>query len=556
MKMVFWKIGVWVAVAGSLLWLWQQSIVNALSPHGSPILFGTFLGGELSDYAYEIVTDGNGQVYVAGTTSSPIFPAPNYDQHGVDVFYGALAADGASMDYIVHVNPTALNQVDDGYGIAIDSNGNIYVTGQAQSDDFPTTSGAYDESYNGNGDAFLMKIDPAGNLLFSTFLGGSDVDTARDVIVDNNDNPYVVGSSWSTDFIPTTIGPLGQRDIFALRVSQDGSAVAEAVLIGGAGQEEARFAVWQGESLLITGWTRSTNFPTTASAYDQTHNGGADVFGLKLDLEMPALLYSSYLGGASDDFGYGLVMDSAGNAHFTGSTSSTNFPTTANSWDNTLNDGINNIDSDAFWAKLSANGNSLLYATYLGGTVREVGAAIGYDPGQGVFFTGLTESTNFPTSDNAYDNSLDGGQDGFIAQFSPNGQLLEYGSFLGGSDWEEGSSLVVGADGMLYVAGKSQSPDFPVTNGAYDTTHNGEMDAFILKINLTGSPNPTPTPSPIATATATATSTPQPTFTPTVGVSVTPTTNPSPTPTPTHTATPTAIIPSESWNIYLPALLR
>ena len=312
---------------------------------------------------------------------------------------------------------------DQGLDIAVDAGGNAYVTGFTSSTDFPTTPGAFDTTFNGNSDAFVTKLDPTGSMLiYSTYLGGTGINQGSSIAVDAGGNAYV------------------------------------------------------------TGFTQSTNFPTTPGAFDTTFNGAQDAFATKLNPTGSLLLYSTYLGGISSDEGFGIAVDAGGNAHITGLTSSSNFPTTPGAFDTTFNG-----DQDAFVTKFDPTGSMLLYSTYLGGTSSDQGRGIAVDAGGNAYVTGLTSSSNFPTTPGAFDTTFNGAQDAFVTKLDPTGSMLIYSTYLGGASSDEGRGIAIDAGGNAYVTGITLSANFPTTLGAFDTTFNGNQDAFVTKIDPTGS---------------------------------------------------------------------
>jgi Beta-propeller repeat len=243
---------------------------------------------------------------------------------------------------------------DEGLGIAVDSAGAAYVTGFTESSNFPTTTGAFDTGLDGS-EAFVSKLDPSGSgLAYSTFLGGGGSDRGFDIAVDSAGAAYV------------------------------------------------------------TGETESTDFPTTAGAFDTSLNGGFDAFVAKLDPSGSGLAFSTFLGGSSSDFGRGIAVDSAGAAHATGDAFSADFPTTAGAFDTSFNG-----DFDAFVAKLDPSGSGLTYSTFLGGSSGEFGEGIAVDSAGASHVTGITGSTDFPTTAGAFDTAFNGGnEDAFVSKLT------------------------------------------------------------------------------------------------------------------------------------------
>ncbi|MCX6360990.1 MAG: SBBP repeat-containing protein [Armatimonadetes bacterium] len=223
-------------------------------------------------------------------------------------------------------------------GIAVDNDGAAYVTGESRSADFPTSSGAYDTSHNGDDDAFVTKLNATGTAVaYSTFLGGSVGDQGRGIAVDSSGAAFVTGSTQSTD-LPTTSGAFdrsfgGNEDAFVAKLNAAGTALVYSTYLGGSGIEKGLAAAVAGDgSAYLTGFTESADFPTTAGAYDVSHNGNADAFVVKLNAGGTALTYSTLIGASYIDYGCAIAIDSGGSAYVTGFTALGSFPTTAGAW--------------------------------------------------------------------------------------------------------------------------------------------------------------------------------------------------------------------------------
>jgi len=519
----------------------------------SDLLYATFLGGGDEDWAGGPVVDESGAVYVAGYTTSPDFPTmpgvfdATYSGQ-TDAFVVKLDPAGRGLLYASFLGG---NGEDLARALAVDASGAAYITGDTRSFDFPCTSGAFDITYNGGRDSFVVKLNPAGSELFyATFLGGSDSDWADTLAVDGNGAAYVAGYTRSTDF-PTTPGAFdstyngGSADAFVVKLNPAGSDLAYATFLGGGGWDgTSALAVGGDGAVYVTGGTWSSDFPSTAGAFDTSYHGYSDVFVAKLNPTGRGLLYATLLGGGNWDVSNGLAVDRAGAAYIAGYTRSTDFPTTYSAFDRSFHGGTCGTPpdtypcSDAFVAKLNPAGTDLNYATFLGGGAEDWAGGVIVDGESAVYLAGGTHSVDFPITGGAFDPDFNGGtKDAFVAKLSVVGSELLYATFLGGGSDDVASALAVGGNRAIYVAGYTASADFPTTSGAFDTTYNGGSDAFVVLMSPGGAmPTPTPTPTP----TATATPTPTPTWTPTH----TPTPTPTSTPTPTATATPT---PAPTW---------
>jgi hypothetical protein len=253
--------------------------------------------------------------------------------------------------------------------------------------------------------------------------------------------------------------------------------------IGGNNPDIARGIAVCTTYAVITGWTNSTDFPTTIGAFDRTYNGGvSDAFVTRPQNLTSSYPYSTYIGGNETDIGYGIAVDSNGNAYIIGVTNSTNFPVTPNVYDNSYNGG-----GDVFVAKLNATGTTVIYCTYLGGSGYDCGRGIAVDSSCNAYITGYTNSTDFPTPPGANDTTYNGGSlDVFIAKLNSTGNLV-YSTYLGGTDRDGADAIAIDSSGNAYVTGFTWSDDFPTTTGAYDTSLGGNSDAFVTKLNATGS---------------------------------------------------------------------
>src|SRR5438445_533450 len=304
-------------------------------------------------------------------------------------------------------------------GIAVDTQGNAYVTGVTRSSDFPTTTGAFQIASSGGEDAFVTKLNPTGSaLVYSTFLGGSNDDEGFGIAADAAGNAYVTGVTTSSNF-PTTAGAVqstlgGFGRAFVTKLNPTGTALVYSTYLGGTSADDGfGIAADAAGNAYVTGFTQSSNFPTRAGAFQATFGGVEDTFVTKLDPTGAALVYSTYLGGSGDDDGFGIATDAAGNAYVTGFTDSTNFPTTADAFQTNFG-GV----EDAFVTKLNPTGAALVYSTYLGGSGDDEGLWIAVDAAGNAYVTGGTDSINFPTTTGAFQIASSGGGDGFVSKFT------------------------------------------------------------------------------------------------------------------------------------------
>jgi len=375
---------------------------------------------------------------------------------------------------------------EDGLGIAVDPWGDAFITGWTRSPDFPTTPGAHDRELGGIHDVFVTRVSGTGALLWSTFVGGSGVDTGRGIAVDRWGNAFITGTTTSSDF-PTpggfdaTMG--GGDDGFVMKLSAGGALLWSSYL-GGSIENDVPTAVAVDDSgdAFVVGYTLSPDFPVPGG-FDTFLDGAGDAFVTKVSGAggPGALQWSTFLGGGGADYGWGIVVNGAGDAFITGTTTeiagSVNFPTTPGAFDTTLGG-----TADAFVTKVSGTG-SLVWSTYLGGSDSEWGFGIALDVSGNPLVTGRTASADFPTSPGV-DRTFNGTTDAFVTKFSGSG-AFEWSTYLGGAqeDWAEG--IAVDGQGNSYLTGYTESPDFPTPNG-FDATYGGAIDAFVTKMSGSG----------------------------------------------------------------------
>ena len=342
------------------------------------------------------------------------------------------------------------------------------------------TYGFYAAAYDSR---YPLIIDPS--LIYSTYLGGGVADYGYSIAVDAAGSAYITGETGSTNFPtqnPYQASNAGSWDAFVTKLSPEGNSLAYSTYLGGSGIDEGRgIAVDAAGSAYVIGLSDSTNFPTTAGAFQTANAGSADAFVTKLSPAGNSLAYSTYLGGGGGDLGYGMAVDTDGSAYVTGWTNSGNFPTTPGALQTTLA-GI----SDAFVTKLSPVGSALAYSTYLGGSGSEDGLGIAVDTTDRAYITGDTNSTNFPTTVGAFRTTLAGTTDAFVTKLSPAGSALVYSTYLGGGNEDIGRGIAVDPAGSAYVTGPTHSTNFPTTAGALQTSYAGNGDAFVTRLSAAG----------------------------------------------------------------------
>jgi uncharacterized repeat protein (TIGR01451 family) len=389
--------------------------------------------------------------------------------------------------------------VDEAFGVSVDAQGHTYVIGYTWSDDFPTTAGAWDESCGTGGecgdtqgfDVFVTKLSADGSsLVWSTFLGGTAGDIGHDIVVDGSGRAFLTGETRSTDF-PVTPDALQSvpgaspfnQDAFVTILSADGADLVYSSYLGGSGNENhttdySGIALYSADLACVTGVTESSDFPTTAGAFGSTLNGPRDVFVACHDFggATPVRTFATFLGGNGYESAGGIAIDPIGNVYVGGTTSSTDFPTSAGAFDSTLSG-----NDDAFAAKFDAAGNRV-YATLIGGSTAEVGSGIAVDPGGNAYLTGWRASaTDFPTTPGAFD--VDSGW-GFVSKFNTVGTDLVYSTFIAGVNPED---IATDGAGHAFIVGTAWSDSFPATPDAFAATLTGVEDVALATLDASGS---------------------------------------------------------------------
>ena len=328
-------------------------------------------------------------------------------------------------------------------------------------------------------------IDP---LIYSTFIGGSGYEIVRDMVLDNDGNAYLVGYTTSVDF-PTSAtayndtfsGPLD--DIIVLKLSADGSTLLYSTYIGGNGSDVAYgIDIDASGCVYVTGCTDSTNFPVV-NAYDDTYNGKnaefGDCFILKLSSDGSSLIYSTYFGGSGDDLAFAVTIDFENNVIFTGETTSTDFPL-HNAIDSKF-DGV----VECIFVKIATNGSTVIFSTYFGETEQygfERGYALVTNDNGDIYFTGKTFSDNITVTDETTFGSYHGATDTFLVKLSGDGSLL-YSACIGGQMEDDPHAIKIDSANNLYLAGVTNSNDFPVVN-AYDDEYSYRSDIYLMKLSM------------------------------------------------------------------------
>ena len=409
----------------------SDSFVLKLNPSGSALVYTTYFGGNRYDMSNSIAVDPYGEACITGWTNSTNFPTTpwavqtNHGEDYYDAFVVKLSARGSEFVYSTYLGG---RNYDTGYGIAVDADGNAYITGTTQSNNFPISSSSFQPTFTQHDPletrAFITKLNPSGSaLIYSTYLGGS-------------------GTSNSASSI--AVDAMGQA--------------------------------------YITGRTNSTDFPVTSGAFQSKYGGGyGDAYIVKLNAAGSNLLYSTFLGGSENETGFSITVDSTGHAYLTGETASPNFPTLRAiqpffGGNSEFPVPPLSPNLDAFITKLEPDGSGLVFSTYLGAEDFDKGTGIALDASDNIYITGLTRSNyGFPMVNPL--RATDFNLNAFVTKLNAAGSVIIYSTHLGGSSDDTGTGLAVDATGNAYVTGWTLSSDFPLQHPLQSTGPN-----FVTKI--------------------------------------------------------------------------
>src|SRR5580698_6374707 len=504
--------------------------------------YASYFGGSNNDASRGMAVDAAGNIYLTGFALSNNLPVTSGSfqtsyhggtadaLQGGDVFVAKFTAAGA-FAYVTYVGGS---QDDVGLAIAVDASGNAYVTGYTDSTNFPTVAGSFKTVFQGAGgnkwygpvgDAFVFKLNPAGSaLVYSTYLGGSFDDRGTAIAVDSAGNAYVGGDTMSVNFPvlhayqatykggggspsfccgdPSPFITFG--DGFITKLNPAGTGLVFSTYFGGSLDDTVTsLAVDSSGDIYFGGSTLSTDFPIL-NAY-QGHFGGAagpnaqpvitagDGYVAKLS-STGSLLYSTYLGGSSDDTVMGLAIDGSGAVYVAGFTSSANFPVSKTAAQptfagpSTITGQRGFVWGNAFAAKLAPTGESLVYSTFIGGSDDDAGMSIAVDAAGNAYVGGLANSTNFPiTSQTALQATFGGtgaaggmlatdpSGDGFLTQISPDGSKFLFSTYYGGEYDDAITSVALDAQGNVYLSGSTVSPNLRVTSNAAQPAFGGSQ---------------------------------------------------------------------------------
>jgi hypothetical protein len=526
-----------------------DAFITKFDPTGTTLVYSTFLGGSLDETAFGIAVDASGNAYVTGQTTSTDFPLKNPVQATCGCGLNTITGERRSEAFISKLNSTGSALIystylggssDDAAGaIALDSVGNAYVAGATTSSDFNTVS-PIQLHLAGAVNAFVTKINAAGSAFsYSTYLGGSGFDFANGIAEDSSGNAYVAGVTNSLDF-PTTTGALqntfggagksGAGDGFLTKIDATGSSLVYSTYLGGSDDDSANaVTVDAAGNAYVTGATSSANFATTPGAFQTTLTPGTctgfdaggnafqfpcpDAFVMKLNAAGSAAVYSTLLGGSTEDSGNGIAIDSSSNVFVAGFARSADFPLL---FPIQAGPGLNALGSaqHVFVSELNAAGSALVYSTYLGGQGADTAAGIALDSAGNAYVAGVTNSPNFPAV-HAFQAAAQGSNDAFVAKIdgATAGPALQFKPFtltfaaqlLGTTSAPQNITLSNPGNGAMSISGISTTGPFTQTNdcgatiapagsctiqASYVPAATGEQAGFVnVSDNAAGSPH-------------------------------------------------------------------
>jgi len=517
-----------------------------------PILsYSTFIEGSTTESgAVSIAVDAAGEAFVTGWAFPPFPITPGAYQttsdvlQGSTVFISKLSADGRSLLYSTYLEANGFSWSN---AIAIDGQGDAYVAGDA-GENFPTTPGAFQTTDpTGVNLAFVSKLNSTGTaLLYSTYIGGSvstnpsnaglPQNTVYAMAVDGAGEAFLTGYTYARDF-PTTSGAFQPKLTtgnvngtgWVAKMNSAGSALVYGTYLGGGASDAGRgIAIDSAGNAIVAGYTESTDFPVTSNALQSTDNAAPIGSGTtndtgfvsKLNSTGSSLIFSTFLGGSNSDQMLAAATDAAGSAYIVGTCLSKDFPATKGAFQTTMQESWNPC-----MAKISSDGSSLNYATYVGGSGEDTGVAIAVDSSGDAYITGDASAVDFPVTPGAfqtenYASVYSGDLGSFLTEMNPSGSALVYSTFVGGSGSLTGencgcaTALALDSSANVYVVGRTFSEDFRTTPGAYMTTLEADEGAppwlfesssvFVIKFNA-GEMKPIP----LSTTTVTANPNPQ-----------------------------------------------
>ena len=396
----------------------------------------------------------------------------------MDALIVKLNSDGKKVGYITQIGGKGWDAVQ---GMALDAERNIYAVGTTYSSDFPISEISFQKEFGGESDAFVVKLNPKGEVIWSILLGGSEDEDGRDIIIDSNNTIHIIGRTASNNF-PTTPNEAlqaesaGGIDVFIASIDWEGNVLASSYF-GGSG-DDIGFSINANNDgqLLLGGTTDSPDLPIK-NAIQKKLNGDNDIFIATIQQNSPRIEFASYLGGSNSDQLYAIDIDPLGMPIMTGVTNSTNFPVTAGVFQQNLRGG-----TDIFVSKIDVKNPSLVFSTYLGGSKDDSPRNLAVNSNGDTYIVGKTNSDDYP---NKYAiGKRSGKSDAIITLLDKNGSELLYSTLYGGNAIETFEGIALGIDNSITVSGLSNSTNFPVKNSIQDQFKGGRFDIVVSRFKL------------------------------------------------------------------------
>jgi hypothetical protein len=479
-----------------------------------PLLQTTYLGGSANDEGMDIAIGPNGDIYVAGETSSTDFPtctssigmcATGYDHSFTGSSEAFVARITADLQRLVQTTYLGGNGSESAEALVIDASGNVYITGDTDSSDFPGVAGGAD-SILSNKDGFVARLSSdLRSLTQSTYVGGSGFETPHDIAISNSNEIIIVGTTSSADLPACSSGMLaclppgrpdetfaGSTEGFVARFNLDLTTMYATTYLGGSNNDSIYGVAVSEDDLHVCGSTNSSDFPFIDNGVD-TNQVDYEAFVTRIKDDLSTLNQSTYFGGAGHDECYAITKGIDGQVYITGETSSADLPSCQGPNCPGKADTTVDNNGDAYVAKLSTDLKNIYGSTYLGGTGFDMGTGIAVAPAPWnpwesmVYVTGETYADDFPRSGNGADPVFAGASEGFVAYLNNSLSNIEQTSYFGGNHIDFPTALTVSAAGDIYITGKTRSNDLPRRQEGFDTGLDGNYDAFVARFsNLKG----------------------------------------------------------------------
>ena len=464
----------------------KDMVVFGMNSDGSDLLFSTYIGGNDDDYTVigdQIATDDQGNIYLVGSTRSTNFPTSSgaYQTSGggstnADGFVLKLKGDGSDLVFSTYLGGSSYESING--DMIVTDEGDVIVGGYTGSEDFPTEN-ALDSNLNGT-DIFITRINKDGKSLdFSTYIGGDGSDSLSEFQMDGDGNLLLLGSSRSSDY-PVTTGSYqtsnnGKNDLVLTKMRSDGSKILSSTYVGGSDYDSSVSMILdEYDNPIVIGSTGSLNFPVTDDSYDECYSGGTDGVLFKMKSDLSSLTFSTFFGGKNHESITQIDMTPSGEIVVTGTTRSRTYPTTNGAFDSEIGGG-----SDMFVSKFEGDGSDLIASTLIGGNERETGELLINGVNGKISVCAKSNSSDLRTTLGSFNRSHSGDYDIYYVTLNDDFTGIEYGTYIGGSGSESCSAFLDVGD--VYIFGQTESSDFPITEGVFDSSYTNS-DSYVLKL--------------------------------------------------------------------------